>query len=33
MALEQIERSTGMKTLILIGGPTPASDGNISTLW
>jgi hypothetical protein len=32
-ALEQIERSTRMKAIILIGGPTPAANGDISTHW
>ena len=32
-ALEQIERSTGMKAVILIGGPTPAASGDFSTHW
>ena len=31
MALEQIERSTGMKAVILIGGPAPAAGGEINT--
>ena len=30
-ALEQIERSTGMKAIILIGGPVPSADGDINT--
>ena len=33
VALDHIERSTGMKAIILIGGPTPASDGKIGTHW
>ena len=32
-ALEQVERSTGMKAIILIGGPTPKVNGDISTHW
>jgi hypothetical protein len=32
-ALQQIECSTGMKAIILIGGPTPAAAGDISTHW
>lgn len=31
LALEQIERATGMKAILLIGGPTPATDGDFST--
>ena len=30
-ALEQIERTTGMKAIILIGGPAPATAGDITT--
>jgi hypothetical protein len=29
--LEQIERATGMKAMILIGGPTPAGENDFST--
>jgi hypothetical protein len=29
--LEQIEHSTGMKAVILIGGPAPTADGDFST--
>lgn len=32
-ALEQIERTTGFKAIILLGGPTPASDGEMSAQW
>jgi len=32
-ALEEIECSTGMKAIILIGGPTPAANGDINTHW
>ena len=31
--LEQLELSTGMKAIILIGGPTPAADGELGTHW
>jgi len=30
-ALEQVERSTGMKAIILIGGPTPVATGDMTT--
>jgi len=30
-ALEQIESSTGMKAIILIGGLTPAENGDLTT--
>jgi len=30
-ALEQIERSTGMKAIILLGGPAPSARGDINT--
>ena len=30
-ALEQIEQSTGMKAIILVGGPAPAAGGEINT--
>ena len=30
-ALEEIERVTGLKSLLLIGGPIPTQGGNIST--
>ena len=29
--LEEIERVTGLKSLLLIGGPIPAQDGKIAT--
>lgn len=32
-ALEQIEKSTGMKAIVLIGGPAPAGDGDFGTYW
>jgi len=32
-ALEQIEKSTGMKAIVLIGGPAPAGNGDFSTYW
>ena len=31
LALDQIERATGMKAFLLIGGPAPAADGDFST--
>jgi hypothetical protein len=30
-ALEEVERVTGLKAFLLIGGPIPAKDGAIST--
>ena len=30
-ALDEVERVTGLKTLLLLGGPIPTNDGNIST--
>ena len=30
-ALEEVERVTGLKSLLLVGGPIPALDGKIST--
>lgn len=30
-ALEEVERATGMKAILLMGGPVPAQDGNIGT--
>jgi len=30
-ALQQLERSTGMKAVILIGGPTPVATGDMTT--
>jgi len=30
-ALEQVERSTGMKAIMLIGGPTPVATGDMTT--
>lgn len=32
MALEQIQRSTGMKAIILIGGPAPAAPNETSDI-
>ena len=32
-ALQQIECSTGMKAILVIGGPTPIADGDVSTHW
>jgi hypothetical protein len=31
VALEEIERTTGMKAILLVGGPIPAHDGKIGT--
>ena len=31
VALEEVERTTGMKAMLLIGGPIPAHDGKIGT--
>ena len=30
-ALDEVERVTGMKAILLMGGPIPAQDGNIGT--
>ena len=30
-ALDEVERTTGMKSILLMGGPIPAQDGNIGT--
>ena len=30
-ALEEVERVTGMKAILLMGGPIPSQDGNIGT--
>ena len=30
-ALDEVKRVTGLKALLLLGGPIPADDGNIST--
>ena len=30
-ALDEVERVTGMKAVLLMGGPIPAQDGNIGT--
>lgn len=32
MALDQIQRSTGMKAIILIGGPAPAAANETSEI-
>jgi hypothetical protein len=32
-ALEQIERTTGMKAIILIGGPAPSAGGDFGIHW
>ena len=30
-ALDEVERATGMKAILLMGGPIPALDGKIGT--
>ena len=30
-ALDEVERVTGMKAILLMGGPVPAQDGDIGT--
>jgi hypothetical protein len=29
--IEEVEMVTGLKSLLIVGGPIPADDGNIST--
>lgn len=30
-ALDEVERTTGMRSILLMGGPIPAQDGKVGT--